>query len=148
VNLKLGERLTGLTITLAEGAATLRGRIKVAESDRLPPKLFVYLIPSEKEQAENVLHFFTTAVAADGSFSLGNLPPGRYWAITRSGAEDRWPDSSRLRMPDEADNRAKLRHDGELAKTSVELKPCQNVLDYQLPFKSYSLESSRPATSQ
>jgi hypothetical protein len=148
VNLNLGERLTGLTITLAEGAATLRGRIKVAESNKLPPRLFLYLIPSEKEQAENVLHFFTTAVAADGSFSLGNLPPGRYWAITRSGAEGRWPDSSRLRMPDEADNRAKLRHDGELAKTSVELKPCQNVLDYQLPFKTSSLESSRPTTSQ
>jgi hypothetical protein len=148
VNLKLGERLTGLTITLAEGAASLRGRITGAESDKLPPNLFVYLIPTEKEQAEDVLRFFTTAVTADGSFSLGNLPPGRYWAITRIVAENRWPDPFKLRMPDEADNRVKLRRDAELAKTSIELKPCQNVLDYQLPFKSSSLESSRPATNQ
>jgi hypothetical protein len=147
VTLKLGERLTGLTITIAKGAASLRGRITVAESEQLPQKLLVYLIPTEKEQAEDVLRFFTTAVTADGSFSLGNLPPGRYWAITRSGAENRWPDSFKLRMPDEADNRAKLRRDAELAKTSIELKPCQNVLDYQLPLKS-SLESSRPATNQ
>jgi hypothetical protein len=146
VNLKLGERLTGLTITLAEGAASLRGRITGAESDKLPPNLFVYLIPTEKEQAEDVLRFFTTAVTADGSFSLGNLPPGRYWAITRIVAENRWPDSFKLRMPDEADNRVKLRRDAELAKTSIELKPCQNVLDYQLPFKSSSMESRRPGT--
>jgi hypothetical protein len=148
VNLKLGERLTGLTITLAEGAASLRGRITVAESEKFPPELFVYLIPAEKEQAENVLRFFTAAVTADGSFSLGNLPPGRYWAITRAGAENRWPNSFKLRMPDEADNRVKLRRDAELAKTSIELKPCQNLLDYQLPFESSSLESSRPATNQ
>ena len=148
VNLKLGERLTGLTITLAEGAASLRGHITVAESEKLPPKVFVYLIPTEKEQAEDVLRFFTTAVTADGSFLLGNLPPGRYWAIIRSGAENRWPDSFKLRMPDEAENRAKLRRDAELVKTAIELKPCQNLLDYQLPFKSSSLESSRPATNQ
>lgn len=148
VNLKSGERLTGLTITLAEGAASLRGRITVAGSEKFPPELFVYLIPAEKEQAENVLRFFTAAVTADGSFSLGNLPPGRYWAITRTGAENRWPNSFKLRMPDEADNRVKLRRDAELAKTSIELKPCQNLLDYQLPFESSSLESSRPATNQ
>ena len=53
-----------------------------------------------------------------------------------------------LRMPDKADNRAKLRRDADLAKTSIELKPCQNVLYYQLPFKSSSLENSRPATNQ
>src|SRR5207244_13021005 len=39
LTLKSGERASGLTITLAEGAASLRGNIKLAEGERLHPKL-------------------------------------------------------------------------------------------------------------
>jgi hypothetical protein len=42
---------------------------------------------------------------------------------------------SKLRLPDEADARAKLLHDAEGAKIETELKPCQNVTDYRLPLK-------------
>jgi hypothetical protein len=74
-------------------------------------------------------------VAADGSFALTNLPPGRYWAIARAASENESNVLSKLRLPDEAEARAKLLHDAEAAKIETELKPCQNLTDYRLPFK-------------
>ncbi len=135
ITLKAGDRVSGLIITLAEGAASLKGQIKVAEGQKLPPKLFIYLVPAEPEKAEDVLRFFASLVAADGSFALNNLPPGRYWTIAKSAGENESSVLSKLRLPDEAEARAKLRREAELAKTETEFKPCQNVPDYSLPFK-------------
>ena len=134
--LKSGERFAGLTITLAEGAASLHGQIDIAEGQKLPPKVFVYLAPAEPEKADDVLRFFASLVLADGSFALNNLPPGRYWAIAQAAGENESNVLSKLRLPDEAEARAKLRHDAEAAKIETELKPCQNVTDYRLPFRS------------
>ena len=97
--------------------------------------MFTYLVPAEREKAEDILRFFASQVAADGTFALNNLPPGRYWAIARPAAENESNIFSKLRLPDEAEARAKLRGEAEAAKTEIELKPCQNITDYQLPFK-------------
>jgi protocatechuate 3,4-dioxygenase beta subunit len=134
--LKPGDRLSGLTITIAEGAASLHGQINLAEGQKLPPKLFVYLVPAEREKADDVLRFFASLVSADGSFALANLPPGRYWAIAQAAGENESNVLSKLRLPDEAEPRARLLHDAEAAKIETELKPCQNVTDYRLPFRS------------
>ena len=135
VAVKSGDRVSGLIITLAEGAASLKGQIKLAEGQKLPPKLFIYLVPAESEKAEDVLRFFASLVAADGSFALNNLPPGRYRTIAKAAGENDSNVLSRLRLPDEAQARSKLRQEAEVAKTETELKPCQNVTDYQLLFK-------------
>jgi hypothetical protein len=133
--LKPGDRFSGMVISLAEGAASFRGQIENTAAQKLPPKLFVYLVPAEPERAEDVLRFFAALVSPDGSFALGNLPPGRYWAIARAAAENETNILAKLRLPDEAEARAKLRHAAEGAKIETELKPCQNVTDYQLPFR-------------
>jgi hypothetical protein len=135
VAVKSGDRVSGLIITLAEGAASLKGQIKLAEGQKLPPKLFIYLVPAESEKAEDVLRFFASLVAADGSFALNNLPPGRYWTIAKAAGENDSNVLSKLRLPDEAQARSKLRQEAEVAKTETELQPCQNVTDYQLLFK-------------
>lgn len=132
--IKSRERVSGLTITLAEGAASLHGQIKTAENQKLPARLFVYLVPAEREKAEDVLRFFVSLVSTDGSFALNNLPPGRYWAITKLAGENETNVLSKLRLPDEAEARAKLRQEVEAAKPEIELKPCQNVTNYSLPF--------------
>ena len=142
--LKPGDRVSGLIITLAEGAASLKGQIKVAEGQKLPPKLFIYLVPAEPEKAEDVLRFFASLVAADGSFALNNLPPGRYWTIAKAAGENESNVLSKLRLPDEAEARAKLRQEAELAKTETELKPCQNVTDYQAAVET-ALAMERPS---
>jgi hypothetical protein len=112
INLKQGERLSGLTVTLAEGAGSLRGTIKLAEGERIPAQLYLHLVPSEKDNAEDVLRYFATPVNADGTFVLGNLPPGRYWVLTRVGEdkETKWP--VKLRLPEESQTRLKLRKGG------------------------------------
>jgi hypothetical protein len=136
VNLKFGERIGGVTITLAAGAASLRGIVKPVEGESVPAKLFLHLVPAEKESAEDVLRFFTTAVAADGTFALNNLPPGRYWALARQAVDAEPQFDAALRTSEEADMRLKIRRAAEAAKTELEFKPCQNVIDYKVQFRS------------
>ena len=76
MNLKSGERASGLTVTITEGAAGLRGRISVGEGQRVPPGLRVYLVPAEREAAENILRFFDATAESDASFAIGNIAPG------------------------------------------------------------------------
>jgi hypothetical protein len=133
--LKFGERVSGVTVTLAEGAASLRGALKSGAGESVPAKLYLNLVPAEKESAEDVLRFFTTPVQADGKFAVSNVPPGRYWVLAGVSANDELQFDSKLRAPEAAETRAQMRRDAEAAKTSLEFKPCQNVSNYELPFK-------------
>ena len=130
---KPGDRLAGLTVTLAQGAATLRGQL-VSEGNQVPEKLFVYLVPSEREKAETVLRYYAAPVSPDGKIALHNIAPGRYWIVAQTFTDDAVTPLTRLRLPHETATRARLRRDAESAKTEIELKPCQNVTDFQLPF--------------
>ena len=88
LSIKLGERVSDLIISIAEGAAGFRGRIKVAEGEHLPGRLRVYLVPSERERANDLLRFAEAAVNDDGTFAFGNIAPGRYRALTRIAADN------------------------------------------------------------
>lgn len=130
--IKSGERLSGLTVTLALGAASLRGQIAVAEGETLPEKLIAYLVPAEREKAEDVLRYFAAVVTPDGKIEFNNLAPGRYWILAQTASDDRSP-STKLRLPDAMEMRSALRRAGEAAKREIEFKPCQNVIDFSLP---------------
>ncbi|HJU91556.1 MAG TPA: carboxypeptidase-like regulatory domain-containing protein [Pyrinomonadaceae bacterium] len=127
--LKASENLTNLTITLAEGAASVRGKLTSAEP---PPGTLVYLVPSEQDKADDVLRFFVTEIGADGTFALNNLPPGRYWTMAQTNVDAKIATVTKLREPEAAPARAKLRKTAETQKTEIELKPCQNLTDYNL----------------
>lgn len=132
--LKFGEQITNVTITLAEGAASIRGRVKAANDAEIPSGYGVYLVPAEREKSADVLRYSMTAVQADGTFALNGLPPGRYFALLHV------PDAqtntiAKLRLPESAQARTKLLRTAEAQKTILELKPCQNVTDYQLAVK-------------
>ena len=86
--MKLGDRVSGLVLTLAEGAASLHGQVKLSDGQKLPPRLSVFLVPAESDNADNVLRFFASMVLTDGSFALNNLPPGRYWVSARTAADN------------------------------------------------------------
>ena len=126
--LKPGDRLSGLTITLAQGAASFSGQVAEERSE----ELFVYLVPAEKERAEDALRFFGTAIGTDRKVALNNLPPGSYWVLVKSTAEGAPVSTAKLQMPDQRELRASLRREGEAAKTTIELKPCQNLTGFQL----------------
>jgi hypothetical protein len=131
--LKPGQR-TDVTITLTEGAASIRGKVTTANGAPIPAGLGIYLVPAERERSADALRYFMTAVEADGTFSFNNLPPGRYVAITQTIDAD-INTLAKLRFPEAAETRAKLRRAAEAQKTSLELKPCQNLTDYSLALK-------------
>lgn len=133
---KPGERLSGLVIKLSEGAASLQGKISLLEGEKTPARLYVYLLPAEREKIDDVLRFYTAPVLADGMISLSNLAPGRYLIMAQPALDGATSPLTKLRLPDETETRAKLRRDAEAAKTEIEFKPCENVKDYQLSFKS------------
>src|SRR5262249_17756614 len=80
-SVKSGDQLSNVTIPLAEGAASIRGRLAVAEGAVIQPRTSLYLIPAEPDKTTDVLRFFVTAIASDGAFTLNTLPPGKYLAL-------------------------------------------------------------------
>jgi Carboxypeptidase regulatory-like domain len=133
VTLKFGESISRVRVNLAEGAASLRGSVKLDAGQTVPSKLFLYLVPAEKDNAEDVLRFFVSEIGSDGTFAFNNLPPGRYWTLGQVSAGNETQSETKLRLPDEAQTRERLRRAAEAGKLSFELKPCQNASDYQVP---------------
>ena len=132
INLKPGERASGLTVTFTEGAAGLRGRISVAEGQRVLPGLRVYLVPAEREAVENILRFFDATVESDAGFAIGNIAPGRYWIITRP-ADDGDPAKVKPIRQDSS-LRARVLREAGVAKKEIPFKPCERTTDYDLPY--------------
>jgi hypothetical protein len=124
---KTGDKLSGLIVTLAQGAALFQGQV---EGEAIPEKLFVYLVPSEREAADEILRFYGGALS-EGKIALNHIAPGRYWILAQSANDNAL--LSKMRVPDETETRARLRRDAEAAKMEIELKPCQSVTDFKLP---------------
>lgn len=132
--IKSGEKIADLTITLAEGAASIRGKVPVAEGATIPSGTAVFLVPAEVDKAADVLRYFIADVGSDGTFTLNNLPPGRYWSLLQNPVQAELATLVKLRSPESAEARTKLRRTAESEKTDIELKPCQTLADYQLSF--------------
>ena len=131
LSLKSGERATGVTITLTEGAAAVQGQVKAAGESTLPSPLTVFLIPFEREKADEVLRYSETRVTDHSRFKLNNLMPGKYWVLAR-------PTSANFFKPiswSSAD-RTKLRKEAEAMNQVVELAPCQRLMNYELQYRS------------
>jgi Carboxypeptidase regulatory-like domain len=142
VALKAGDHLTGMTVTITEGAAGLRGRVLPStDAARLPDRLRVHLIPAEKEAADEALRFAEAAVESDGTFSLKNVAPGRYLLAART-----IPEEAAERIPRhvawDAEGRKLLRQEAETAGVVVELQLCQRVADHVL---RYTPPAAKPA---
>jgi len=132
ITLKSGQRLAGLTVTITEGAGGLRGRISVPEGQRVASGLRVYLVPAERDSAENVLRFFEAATDTDAKFAIHNVAPGRYWIIVR-GADD--GDPSKVKpVRQESALRVRVLREAEALKKEISFKPCEQLTDYDLPW--------------
>jgi hypothetical protein len=129
---KSGEGVSGLTITLREGAASIRGAIEKSEESKLPAGLSVYLFPVEREKSDDPLRYFVAKVEDDGKFAFNNLPPGRYFALSQQPSAESPATTEKLQLPNALEARNKLKRATETAKIEVELKPCQNLTGYSL----------------
>jgi len=132
VSLKSGERISSLTVAITEGAARLRGHLSAAEGQRVPAGLRVYLVPAERENAENVLRFYEAAAETDGSFAIDHIGPGRYWIVARAAVDG---DSAKVKpVRQESALRTRIFHEAEALKKEVSFKPCEQSADYELPW--------------
>jgi protocatechuate 3,4-dioxygenase beta subunit len=144
ITLKTGEHITNVTINVAQDAANLRGRVQPAtEGATLPANLKIYLVPSERERAEDVLRYTEVFMESDGAFTLANLAPGRYFIIARPAPEYDPLDRTPRPLAWDAAARAKLRREAEAVNAAIELKPCQRTVDYVLRYQS---EKQNPGT--
>jgi hypothetical protein len=125
-NVKVGDKLSGLTVTLAKGAASIDGQVALKEGETLPERLAVYLVPVEKERADDPLRYYAGAAGPDGKITMNSIAPGRYWVLAQPPGDEADSPVRKLRWPDETETRARLRRDAEAAKTEIELKPCQS----------------------
>lgn len=130
--LKPRDRLNGLTITLAQGAASLRGQIALSKGEMPAQKLYVYLIPAEKETVDDPLRFYGAAVTAEGKVALNNLAPGRYLVFAQEVTDESVSPLTKLRSPDGTAYRSSLRRKAETVKAEIELKSCQKAADLKV----------------
>jgi hypothetical protein len=130
IMLKGGERLMGLTLTIAEGAARVSGRV---EGKKLPARLRIHLAPAEAEAVSDALRY-AEVVTRDESFSLSHLAPGKYWLLARAVPDDESDEQPAKPAAWDADARAKLRREARAANQVIELTPCQRVKDFVLKF--------------
>ncbi len=129
VLLKAGEKLTGLSVALAEGAAGLKG--KMTSTGKLPSRLRLHLLPAEPEAKDDLLRFAEASADEDGLFAFANVAPGKYLLVARAVAETEQADKPSKPVAWDAAERAKLRKEAETANATVELKTCQR-LDFSL----------------
>jgi hypothetical protein len=133
--LSSGQRATDLTVTLAEGAAGVRGKLVAAsESTSLPARLRIHVVPAETDSADSVLRYAEVAVDDGGAFSISNLAPGRYFILARAVSDEEFMEREFRPVAWDAVSRKKLRREAEAANVTVELQRCQRVTDYSLKY--------------
>jgi hypothetical protein len=136
ITLKSGEKLSGVEMIIAEGAASLNGRaVPANEESKLPSRIRVHLIPAELSAADDVLHYVETMARGDGSFEFKHIAPGKYLLHTRQATEKEANDDQARPIAWDAVERAKLRREAAAAKNEIELKPCQRVKEFVLKWQ-------------
>ncbi len=126
-----------LTIEVARGAARLSGRVVSTDSaNLLPPRLRVYLIPSESGEKNNPWCYSEAVVGADGSFHIEHLAPGKYRIVSRL----QLPPSEALKglspLLWDSNVRQQLSSEANVASIPVDLKLGQELTNILLQFPS------------
>jgi hypothetical protein len=136
IALKSGEKLSGVEVFLAEGAASLNGRVVPAkEGSKLPSRLRIHLIPAEASAADEVLRYAETAVGPDGGFGFRHIAPGKYLIYARQASENEGDNDRSRPAAWEATERAKIRREAATANNEIELKACGRVKDHVLRWR-------------
>ncbi len=129
--LKPGEKLRGVNVTIADGAASLRGKIEVKPGGRNSSRVRIHLVPAEPTAGDNVLRY-KEVLTTDASFAFTNLAPGKYFLLAKAVADNESSDRLPSPVAWDAAERLKLRKEAEAAKNEIDLKACQRVKDHVL----------------
>ena len=131
ITLRAGEKLSGVALTITEGAAGMNGTVTDAEGAKPAGRMSVFLVPVEKEASDDLLRYAQTTARSDGSFQFRHLAPGRYYLLARPRAEGEGSEAAFALIQDNS-RRAALRRAAEAGGITIELSPCQRVPAYQL----------------
>lgn len=135
LDIKSGDKVTGVTVKVAGGGAGLRGKVVSEKAGAsLPKRLRVHLAPVDAALANDVLRYAEVLMSNDGSFALNNLAPGKYWLLARPVPDDEPVDRPPRPLSWDSAERARLRMEAEKKKIEVELKPCQRLKDFSFKF--------------
>jgi len=130
IELKAGDRLGDMTVSIGHGAGTISGKV-APEKDGgpLPSRMTVHLIPAEKESADDLLRYSEAPLRDDRSFILANVPPGKYRLIARTVPDDEpagWFGPFTTLDPNE---RLKLIKEAAARPLEIEITPCRRIND-------------------
>ena len=136
VTLKQGEKISGIEMIIAQGAASLSGRVVPSrEGAQSPKRLRVHLVPAETAAADDLLRYAESPVQGDGSFEFKHIAPGKYLLHARQASEKEANDDQSRPLAWDAVERAKLRREAAAAKNEIELKTCERVKDHVLRWR-------------
>jgi hypothetical protein len=136
VTVKSGDRMTGLIVTIAGGAASLRGKVAPEnEGSRLPARMVAHLVPAELAAADDLVRYGEVAVGKDNTFEFKNMAPGKYRLLARAAQDAQPIDGPPAPAAWDASERAKLRKEAEAMKIEVDLKPCQHMTDQVVKYR-------------
>jgi hypothetical protein len=128
VRLQPGESASGLVVTAAYGAASLKGEIKFECDDCRPEQGRVYLLPQERERADDALRYAEAVFVRRGrtaTFAFDAVAPGNYKILE-------WPELPQGQNEPPSilseDGRARLRREAEQIPSRLifTLAPCQH----------------------
>lgn len=131
IALKSGENVTGVAITLTEGAGSVMGNIRNYAGDaRARWRLF--LVPKENAFAEDVFRYRLATIDDISRFYFNGVPPGQYWLVARPRSDDRSQTTTASPAMWDSSERVRLRKEGETAANLVEVKSCQTIQGYSM----------------
>jgi hypothetical protein len=137
IAVKTSQRANGATLTISHGAARLAGRVApAAAGSNLPDKLRAYLVPVDKESADNTLRYYDALVRRDGSFEVKHIAPGRYYVVVHALTQDEWDEVNPRPIWWGGGPRRRLRQEAETANLTLELKTCQQVNEFTVRYVS------------
>jgi hypothetical protein len=128
VRLAQGEQVSDLIVTAAYGAASVEGRLSFTDCDGCA-RARLYLVPQERERAEDALRYAEATVerkGREGEFSLEGIAPGRYILLALPEPARKQGAAERPAFAD-VDARARLRRDAEARGTRLTLAPCEHA---------------------
>ncbi len=126
LQVNVSENVSGLVITLSEGAAAIQGILASAEGKRTPAKIRVHLVPAEPQAADHILRFYEL-VSRDGKYNFKYVAPGKYWIFSEPLTVAEVNERSLRPLAWDVNARANLRRQAEAANAPVELLPCQRI---------------------
>jgi len=119
IDLKFGDRITGVVVTIAQDGAQLLGKVAGEGKKR------AFLVPAATEAVDDIHRYAYGDTAADGAFLLKNIAPGEYYFYSSPLIDANEHPVSNYLFDDKS--RSRLREMATQFGTKVTLAPCQKL---------------------